>query len=210
MTDVPRTIDVSRLPPAAMDERSPVWWGNTLFIFIESMTALLMLMGYFYYRKNFGAWPPPKIDVSPPIYDTNPKLLLGTINLVLLVVRVVPMYLTDMAARRLSRTGTMIGLAILFLMGAAASVIRWYEFRSVYFWWNDNAYGSIVWTMLGTHYLYLLAATLELFVILLWLVVHPIDPKHALDTTLCGGYWYWMVATWVVFYATLYISPRII
>jgi cytochrome c oxidase subunit 3 len=209
MTDVPRTIDVSKLPIDALDQPSPVWWGNTLMIFIESMTVILLLAAYFYYRKNFDAWPPPKIDVSPPIYNTNPKLLLGTIQLVLLVLSVVPMYLTDQAARRLSRTGTIIGLAVMIVIGTIASAIRWHEFGSFYFWWNDNAYGSIVWTILGIHMLYLLSVTAELLIILAWLIAYPIEPKHALDTTLCGGYWYWTAGTWVVIYATIYISPRL-
>ena len=48
MTDVPRTIDVSKLPIDALDQPSPVWWGNTLMIFIESMTVILLLAAYFY------------------------------------------------------------------------------------------------------------------------------------------------------------------
>jgi heme/copper-type cytochrome/quinol oxidase subunit 3 len=76
------------------------------------------------------------------------------------------------------------------------------------FRWDDNAYGSLIWVILGTHMTYLLAAAAEFFIMALWVTRHQFDPKHALDVTLLGGYWYWTVATWVLCYATVYLGAR--
>src|SRR3954453_16767826 len=88
-------IDVSDLPDSAFDWRDPVWWGNTLLIIIERVTIALIVAAYFYIRRNYNVFPPPKVDVFPHIYATAPKLRWGTINLILMLVGCVPMYITD-------------------------------------------------------------------------------------------------------------------
>jgi cytochrome c oxidase subunit 3 len=204
------TIDVSDLPESAFDWRDPVWWGNTLLMVIETTTIALMIAAYFYIRRNFDVFPPPKIDVSPPIYHTAPIWRWGTINLILLILGCIPMYLTDRYARRMNRTGVLVGLIVMALLGIVCSIVRVYEFHGVWFWWNDNAYASVVWIILGTHMTYLLAGTVEFLMLEAWLLTHELDEHHALDVTLCGGYWYWTAGTFVVIYAVIYFGPRVL
>ena len=47
------TIDASRLPADAPDSRAPAWWGNVLFMAIETTTVALLLASYFYLWRNF-------------------------------------------------------------------------------------------------------------------------------------------------------------
>src|SRR4051812_18809898 len=154
-------IDVSDLPDSAFDWRDPVWWGNTLLIIIETTTIALLIASYFYIRRNYNVFPPPKVDVFPPIYQTQPQLLWGTINLVVLLGTCIPMYIIDQWARRLERTKVLWGCVAMFVVGAICCFVRWKEFHAVYFWWNDNAYASAVWILLGMHLTYLIAATVE-------------------------------------------------
>ena len=98
-------FDVSHLPEHAFDWRSSVWWGNTLLMVIETVTIALLLVSYFYVRRNYNVFPPPKVDVFPPIYKTQPMLLWGTINLALMVVACVVQYVTDVFARNMKRRG---------------------------------------------------------------------------------------------------------
>ena len=107
-----RTIDVSGLPTAAMDEKSPLWWGNLLLMLIETATLGIMLACYFYVKQNFEQWPPPKVDVYPPVLHPTPALGAATADVVLMVLACLPMYWTDMAARRKDRGKTLIGLAL--------------------------------------------------------------------------------------------------
>jgi heme/copper-type cytochrome/quinol oxidase subunit 3 len=120
------------------------------------------------------------------------------------------MFITDKLARQLRRAPAALGLALMILVGGVCCWLRWYEFRSVYFWWNDNAYASCVWIILGTHLTYLIAVTVEFVLMLTWVLTHPeLDPHHALDITLCGGYWYWTAGTFAVVYAVIYLGPRV-
>jgi len=204
------TLDVSGLPSGAMDWNAPVWWGNTLLIFIETTTIVLLLAAYFYIRRNFHEWPPPKEDVVPPIPHPVPLLRWGTANLIVTVLGCLPMIWTDLAARRKQQNKVRIGLIVMMLVALASTVLRFYEFPATLVHWNDNAYGSVVCTILGAHMTYDLAATLEFGVMGVWVLLNSLDDKHALDVTLAGVYWYWIAATWVLIYAVVYISPRVL
>ena len=205
-----RVLDVSLLPDSAWDSRAPQWWGNTLLILIESTTILLLLVAYFYIRRNFGEWPPVQSNTVPPLYHPVPDLLASTIDLVLIVLSCIPMYLTDMAARRKDRKGVTIGLWLMFAVTLVLIGLRFWEFFGVHFRWDENAYGSIVWTILGTHLTYLLATSAEFLIMVLWVMRHGIDKKHGLDVTLAGGYWYWAAGTWVAIYAVVYWGARVL
>lgn len=205
-----RVIDVSKLPANAMDWHSPVWWGNTLMIFIESTTMALLVASCFYLARNFPEFPPPRVNRAPIIYHPLPDLPMGTANLVLIVAACIPMYLTDVAARARRGKAVLIGLFAMLALVVIAIILRCREFPSVHFRWNDNAYGSILWAMLGMHLTYLIAASAEFLIMGLWLLTHRLDDKHALDVTLAGGYWYWVAGTQVVLYAVIYLAPRLI
>jgi heme/copper-type cytochrome/quinol oxidase subunit 3 len=205
----PNALDVSHLPDSAFDARSPLWWGNLLAILIETTTIALMLATYFYVKRNFDQWPPPKADPMPSMIDPLPDLPPGTWLTVLLVASCLLMYLTDLAARKQRRGGVIVGLIVMTLIGAAALWLRFKEFPATRFSWGDNAYASVVWTLLILHLTYLLAGVLEFFIMGLWVILHPLDEKHALDVTLAGGYWYWTAGIWLPVYFTIYWVPRL-
>src|SRR3954463_16312876 len=109
-------LDVSGLPEEAQDSREPVWWGNALLIIIESMTVLLLLVSYFYIRRNFQEWPPPQPSTAQGLFNPQPDLLWSTIELVLIVLSVLPMYWTDKAAERDEDRKVRGGLAVVTLI----------------------------------------------------------------------------------------------
>jgi heme/copper-type cytochrome/quinol oxidase subunit 3 len=205
-----RTIDVSHLPEEAFGERSPVWWGNTLMLFIESSTMAILIVSYFYLRMNFEKWPPPKIDVYPPIDHPVPDLGFSTLNVLLLVASVPLMIWTHRAALRMDKRKVLIGVGVMLAASVIVSVLRCVEFRATKFWWNDNAYASIVWTIIGMHLLYSLSGALEFLVMGLWIASHELDEAHALDVTLAGIYWYWVAGTGVLVYAVVYWGGRLL
>src|SRR5689334_4512874 len=96
-------LDVSKLPSSALDYRSPIWWGNALLLCIETSMFVLAIATYFYFRRNFDEWPPPKIDQMPVLYHPVPKLFWATVNLVLLLASLVPMIIADRFALRMSQ-----------------------------------------------------------------------------------------------------------
>jgi heme/copper-type cytochrome/quinol oxidase subunit 3 len=207
-----RVLDVSGLPDSAIDSYAPVWWGNALLIFIESTTVVLLLAIYFYIRRNFTEWPPTQPLWVPPLFNPVPDLPLPTVELILAVLSCFLMYRTDMAARRQEAGRVKVGIWIMVAIAAAITAMRFFEMSPdrLKFRWDENAYGSIVWVILGTHLTYLLGALAEFFIMAMWVTKHSFDPKHGLDITLMGGYWYWAVTTWVACYATVYIGARVL
>lgn len=203
-------LDVSSLPTTAFDTKSPLWWGNTLMMFIETSTIILMLTSYYYCRRNFDNWPPPKADPMPSLIYPLPLLGAATTQMALLALSCIPAFLTNAAARRKLHHATLIGLCVMVVIGALSLWLRWKEFPATQFSWGDNAYSSIIWTMLGLHVTYILAGMLEYLIMAAWLLRHELDGKHALDVTLAGIYWYWLVGINAVIYFTIFLSPRVL
>src|SRR3954451_14072377 len=114
-TASPRTIDVSGLPPHVMDHRSPIWWGNLLLLCIETTMFALLVATYFYIHMNYHAWPPPRPSNSN--YQTNPTLGYATINLIIIVASVIPMWMADRACLRGDVSTVRISMTVMVLIG---------------------------------------------------------------------------------------------
>jgi cytochrome c oxidase subunit III len=201
-------IDVAALPGSDFDSQAPVWWGNFLFMTIETMTIALLVTSYFYVAQNFEHWPPPSVDRVVPIYEPNPDLLYGSWAAGLLVAATPFMVWADRAARKLHKWPVLVGLAVGTIAGTFALVLRYYEFSAVKFKWDANAYASIVWALLVLHWTYLFLEVAEAGVNIIWVVMHGLDEKHAVDVSLSTAYWYWTVAVAVIVYVVVYWAPR--
>jgi cytochrome c oxidase subunit 1/cytochrome c oxidase subunit I+III len=202
-------IDVSDLPGSELDHRALIWWGNLMLLAIETTMFALLIAAYFYVRGNFHAWPPPQTNWAIARYNTNPALPLALINLAVIVLSCIPMAVADRMALRM-RTGAVAwGLALCIVLGLAAIGLRFKEFFGLNFRWDDNAYGSMVWTILGLHLTHLIVGTLENALMLAWIAAHGMDEKHARDIRVNAVYWYWIGAMWVLLFAIVYLGPRV-
>lgn len=202
------TLDVSGLPKHGFDTKTQLWWGNLWLLCIETTMFGLVVAAYFYFRQNFATWPPPHSDSPLYLLEPVPSLLLPTINLVVIILSVLPMAWADAAARRLDRRAVKMALTFVMLFGTAATVLRFYEFRSLVWSWDSNAYGSISWAILALHLVHLIVGTLEDVFLATWVWLRPLDENHALDITVTAVYWYWVVGTWLLLYPVVYLSPR--
>jgi heme/copper-type cytochrome/quinol oxidase subunit 3 len=89
-----------------------------------------------------------------------------------------------------------------------ALVLRSFEFAAVYFRWDSNAYGSIVWFLLGMHMMHLAILTTEAVLMAVWIFTREYDMKHRVDIVTLAVYWYWVVGIWLLIYAVVYFTPR--
>ena len=201
-------IDISELPHHDFDTFDPVWWGNNLLLAIETSMFAILIATYFYLRQNFELWPPPVAQLTATLRPL-PQLGYGTAVTILLVFSCAPMILTDISARRGTRMVSQIGLIICVLCALAAMILRGFEFSAVYFRWDSNAYGSVVWFMLGMHMLHLLILTSESVLLTVWIFTREYDMKHRVDIVTIAVYWYWVTAIWLVLYAIIYFTPRL-
>jgi cytochrome c oxidase subunit III len=200
-------IDVSALPHHEFDTYDPVWWGNNFLLAIETSMFGILIATYFYLRQNFALWPPPVAQLTATLKPL-PELTYGTANTILLVLSCIPMVMTDLSARRGNKAVSQIGLVIGVICGLAALVLRSFEYAAVYFRWDSNAYGSIVWFVLGMHNLHLAVLTTEAVLLTIWVFTREYDMKHRVDIVTLAVYWYWVVAIWLLLYAIIYFTPR--
>ena len=201
-------IDVSELPHHEFDTYDPVWWGNNLLLAIETSMFAILIATYFYLRQNFQLWPPPVAQLTATLRPL-PELGYGTANTILLLLGCIPMVLADLSARRGDRRGSQIGLVICAICGFVALVLRSFEYSAVYFRWDSNAYGSVVWFMLGMHMLHLMILTTETVLLAVWVFKREYDMKHRVDIVTVAVYWSWVVAIWLLLYAIIYFTPRL-
>jgi heme/copper-type cytochrome/quinol oxidase subunit 3 len=200
-------IDVSELPHHNFDTYDPVWWGNNFLLAIETSMFALLVATYFYLRQNFPQWPPPLAQLTGPL-NPLPDLDFGSANTALLLLSLIPIVIVDISARRGYRKRTQIGLLICLVCVAGAVVLRSFEFSAIKFYWDSNAYGSIVWFILGMHLLHLITLSCETVLLTIWSLTREFDMKHRVDMVTLAIYWYWVVGIWLVLYSIVYFTPR--
>ena len=193
-------IDVSNLPHFAFGGRGLIWWGIWGFLAIETTMLLICLVSYFYLRDRAAQWPPPPTQL--------PDLGIPTATLLVLLLSVVPMRLLERAAKHLDARATIKWTLACIGFGIAFCVLRAFEFYSLNVMFDSNAYGSVVWTIIGVHTFHLVTEVVETCVIASLLLSGHRAPKYFVDSADNALYWYFIVAIWIPCYATLYLAPR--
>lgn len=193
-------INVTPLPEYAFGHRSVLSWATMGLIVIEGTVFALMITSYLYLKGREPHWPPGVLA---------PDLFWGTVNTIVLLASLVPSEIAKRSAERfdLRKTRFWLGTAILF--ATAFNVIRIFEFQSLNVWWDTNAYGSVVWTLLGLHTAHLLTDWLDSVVLCVLLFTGPLEEKRFVDVSENAFYWYFVVGAWLPIYALIYFAPRV-
>lgn len=195
-----RVIDVSQLPTFAFGSRSILWWGTLCIMIVEGTMFLWVLISYFYFEGTVHEWPPGA--------NRLPGLTFATINTVVLLLSAWPNHVLKKAASKLELRKCQ---KLLLLMSGAATaflVIRAFEFTQLNIRWTDNAYGSILWTVLGLHTAHLLTDAFDTFVLTAMLFVKPVEGKRFVDVSENCEYWYFVILLWLPVYFVVYLYPR--
>jgi heme/copper-type cytochrome/quinol oxidase subunit 3 len=195
------TINVSELPTVTFGPRSLMWWGTLGFATIEGWTVILLLGSYLYLRQNFGTW--------PPLRTPYPSLLIPTINLVLMLISIIPTWITARAAQRLDEAAVKRWLLISCIVITPTVVLRWWELTALGTRWDTNAYGSAAWTIVGYHASLLLLDVVDTIGLTLFYYTRPMPVKTFSDTNDNSFYWYFTVGIWIPIYFIVYVGPRI-
>jgi heme/copper-type cytochrome/quinol oxidase subunit 3 len=138
-------------------------WGMLLFLCSEITIFGTLLATYFYLDFDARRWPP--AGIKPPEV-LHPSLATGW-----LLLTVIPMWLASRTARRGERSLTLAAIAVGFLMqcGYVAAQVILFRHDLLQFSPKATAYGSIYFTLLGTHHAHVILG-LFLDVGLLWFV----------------------------------------
>jgi cytochrome c oxidase subunit 3 len=196
----PRAIDVSHLPDYAFGHRNLMWWGGASMMVIEGMMFALLMVTYLYLKGLAAEWPP---GFFPP------DLFWGTVNTAVLIASIVPNTLAKRAAQRLDLHAVRLWLFVAILFALVFAIIRAFEFQSLNVWWDSNAYGSIVWVLLGFHTTHIVTDLLDSIALEVLLFTGPLKESHFVDLAENSNYWDFVVLAWLPVYAFIYLAPRV-
>jgi cytochrome c oxidase subunit III len=194
--------DASMLPAFASGSRAPLWWAILLLVVIETMVFATFIASYFYLRFNVAYWPPAGAEL--------PKLLLPTLNTLVLMASSAAVYWADSG---ISRHGDVrrlkIGMALAILLSLVFLTLKVIEYYQVEYFWDTHAYGSLIWTIVIFHSAHVGSVTLKGGVVLTQAFQGHFTRYRHLGVQVNGIYWHFVVLIWIPLYLTIYIVPRI-
>jgi cytochrome c oxidase subunit 3 len=194
-------LDLSKLPPHGVGAASPTWWGTAAFMLIEGAGFALAIAIYFYLMSLAAHWP---IDAPAP------RLTPGTIVTLSLLASLAPNAVLARWARNRDLRKVRFGLIVMSLLAVAPLVIRIFEFPALGVKWDSNAYGSIVWTLLGLHTTHLITDLADTLVLTaLMFSRHGDNGRRFGDVEDNIMYWNFVVGAWLPIYACIYWVPRL-
>jgi cytochrome c oxidase subunit III len=192
-------LDVSGTPTFAFSTRSPMWWGTMGLVAIESTVFALTIMAYFYLRSHATVWPMSRFP---------PDLLWGNLNTAILLASMWPNHKAKQAAERLDIHGVRLWMTVCMVFSLAFLAVRVFEFGALNTRWDSDAYGSVVWMLLGLHTTHLVTDAYDSLVLTVLMFTGPHEGKRFVDVSENAGYWYFVVLSWLPIYAVIYWGAR--
>jgi heme/copper-type cytochrome/quinol oxidase subunit 3 len=195
-----RVLDLADLPMHGLGSASPTWWGTLGFMLLEGTGFALVLGIYLYLASLARNWPP-----APP-----PDLLPGTAVTAVLVASVVPNLLISRWAEQQDLAKVRAAIIVMSICGIIPLAIRVFEFPAMHVSWDTNAYGSVVWTLLGLHTTHLITDLADTLVLAaLMFTRHGRNRRRFGDVQDNALYWNFVVLTWLPIYLCIYFVPRL-
>jgi heme/copper-type cytochrome/quinol oxidase subunit 3 len=194
-----RVLDISTLPTFAFGHRSPMWWGTMGLMLIEGTVFALAIMSYFYLRSHASAWPMSRFP---------PELIWGNINTAVMLGSLVPNYFAKQAAERLDLRKVRLWMVVCLLFSVAFLGVRVLEFTALNTRWDSDAYGSVVWMLMGLHTTHLVTDAYDSAVLTTLMYTGPLEGKRFVDVSENAAYWYFVVLSWLPIYAVVYFGAR--
>jgi len=194
-----RTVqDLGGLPTYAFGSRMTMWWGTLGFVGIEGMGFALAAGAYLYL-----AWLNPHWPLGAP-----PGLLASGVFTVVMLASVWPNWKIKAAAVEENLPKVRVLLVVISLIGLVLVGIRAWEFTTLHVSWDDNAYGSITWTLLGLHTLHAATDVADTIVLTVLMFTRHARGKRFSDVEDNSFYWYFVVVSWLPIYGLIYWAPR--
>jgi heme/copper-type cytochrome/quinol oxidase subunit 3 len=194
-----KVLDVSTLPSYAFGHQGLIWWGTFGFMVTEGSMFVMTLMAYYFLRTRTSEWPP-----SAP----NPDLTWATLNTILLLASAIPNQMTKTAAEAFELRKVQLLMPVCLAFGVAFCVVRALEFTTLGVRWDTNAYGSIVWFILGLHTTHIVTDVLDTGVLTALMYTGHVQPKRFVDVSENALYWDFVIMSWLPVYVTVYFAPR--
>jgi cytochrome c oxidase subunit 3 len=190
--------DLRHLPTYGFGTRMTMTWGTFSFVAIEGMGFAIVTGAYLYL-----AWVNPRWPLGPP-----PGLLWSGIFTAVVLASLIPNYLIQKVSTQENLPRVRLLLVVMSLVGLVLIGIRAMEFTTLMVSWDDNAYGSLIWFILGLHTTHLATDVGDTIVLTALMFTRHAEGKRFSDCEDNAFYWYFVVASWIPIYLLLYWFPR--
>jgi cytochrome c oxidase subunit 3 len=192
-------LNARQMPSYSHGNRSPIWWGTLGFAAAEGMGFAMAVGAYFYLVFVNGNWP-----LSAPA----PGLLWSSLFTVVMLASLWPNYMAKRHGEQENLAKSRRDLVIMSVVGLVLLGLRIFELGSLHVRWDQNAYGSILWFLLGLHTLHLVTDLGDTIVLTVLMFTKHGHGKRFSDIGDNAFYWYFVVASWVPIYLIVYWFPR--
>jgi cytochrome c oxidase subunit 3 len=176
--------------PSLVGVGTVVWLASELMFFAGLFAA------YYTLRASNVSWPPPGTDLSVARTGGATLVLIASSYTMHRAVRDAEMEDRDGMTRWIAAT---IALALIFLANLG---LEWSEFA---FSISSNAYSSVFYLMTGFHGLHVVGGVLFMIGVLIMTLGRSSRAPAAETMQVCGYYWHFVDAVWVVMYGTIYL-----
>ena len=192
--------DVSALPDHAFGPRMTMWWGTLGFMTLEGVGFALASGAYLYLVWLNPQW---------PLADKPPDLFWATLLTLVFLVSLWPNHIAKKNAKREDLSRVRGDLVLMSFIALVVLVVRAFEFGTLNVRWDQNAYGSIVWVLLGLHTAHLLTDAIDTFVLTALMFTRHGHGKRFSDVEDNAFYWDFVVLSWLPIYGLIYWVARV-
>ena len=192
-------IDAGRLKRLT-PRTHPLWWGVAGAVAIELVVVANLLTSYFYLAEQNDAWSPEGID--PPAY------LWASFVPIVLALSAVTMWWAGRGADAGNRRQLALGVTASCLLAMLALGFRGMQIGAFEVRWDEHAYGSIVWAIVGFHFTHVVSAIIGTAVVAVLAWRGYFSPERQLAVVVDTLYWYFVAAVSVPIYVVLFWVPR--
>lgn len=192
--------NLSYLPEYGFGARSTAFWGTAGFMLIEGTAFALAGGTYLYLALANQTWP---LGAAPP------GLLWSSLLTLVLVASVWMNKVTQRHAEQENLELTRRDLVVMSVLGCVVLALRAMEFTTLGVKWDANAYGSIVWVLLGLHTTHVLTDLADTLVLTALMFTRHARGKRFSDVSDNCFYWNFVVIAWLPIWGLLYFAPRL-
>lgn len=191
--------EVSVVPASmgALDRRDVSWWGMVLFIATEASLFIYLIAGYFYVGGSNPTWPP-----------LVPSIRITGFNTVLLILSSGSAIVAERAIKRGARATLRAWLIVTILLGATFLAFQMYEYTTLEFHAQTDAYGSFFYLITGLHGAHVAMGLLMLLYVLLRAFAGHFDAVRHSAVRNAILYWHFVDVVWLFVFTALYLLPR--
>jgi cytochrome c oxidase subunit III len=195
----PVSRDLSQLPTYGFGGIMTMTWGTVAYIALEGMGFAIAASAYLYLAVINPSWP---IGVGPP------PLFWSTLVTLSLLLSIWPNHVAARNARKEDLPAVRRDMIIMTIAGLVPLILRVFELRALNVGWEQNAYGSIVWIILGLHTAHLLTDVGDTIVLAVLMHTRHGRGRRFSDVEDNAVYWDFVIVSWVLIYLLIYWFPR--